>query len=158
MPAETPTFVVVFGDFVWMGTKRTLFQKQIAATKMRAFFTFGTQIVFANFSRKCRFNKKDRFSSRPPKKHYFSVLLKFSFSMFSSFLFRFIQHNKDKNKRCICFRNPLFFDNSTTCTKRFSHPYTHLCFFRCPQNTLKLVKNKQHKISDRFLTQPWPDF
>ena len=96
VPAETPIFVV-FGDFVW-AQKRTIFQKQIIATKMRACLTFRTQMVFANFSKKCHFSKKDLWASQPPKEHYFSVC--FFLFHFSSFLFCFIQHKKDKKQKC----------------------------------------------------------
>ena len=45
-PAETPIFIV-FCHLEWP-QKRTIFQKQIVATKMRV-FTVRTQIVFAYF-------------------------------------------------------------------------------------------------------------
>ena len=103
--------------------------------------------------------QKKLFSSQPPKKHYFSGLfLKFSFSIFSCFLFFFSQHKKDKNKKCTFFFENPFFDTLTNCQKIFSHTYTLFVFFKIPKNTIKLGKNKQKKILDHILTQPWTTF
>ena len=83
VPAETPIFIV-FRHLEWP-QKRTIFQKQIVATKMRVFFTFltfRTQIVFAYFPQKWQFYKKRPLSSQPPKKHKIFWLLNFSFEIF----------------------------------------------------------------------------
>ena len=141
-----------------MGTKgRTIFPKQIVATKMRTFLTFRTQIVFAYFSKNWHFYKKDHFGSQPPQKQYFSgfSFWNFRFPIFSCFLFFFRQHKKKKTKTKCAHFFKTFFDNLTNCQKYFRTPL--FVFFKIPQNTIKLGKNKQ-KILDQVLTQPWTKF
>ena len=91
--------------------------------------------------------KKKHFSSQPPKKHYFSgFFLKFSFSIFSCFLFFFFQHKKDKNRKCTFFFENPFFDTLTNCQKIFSHTYRlFVLFLRYPKNTIKLGKKQAKK-------------
>ena len=140
--------------WLWMGTKKDIFQKQIVATKMRVFCTFWTQIVLAYFSKKCHFNKKEPFSSRPPKNTIFCFFWKFPFPLFSSILFWFIQHKKDKNLKPICFseRNP------DTLPKNIFAPLHTICVFKTPSRHYKFGENKHKKILDWFSAQPWTDF
>ena len=149
---------------VWwlsMGTKKSdIFQKQIVATKMRTFFTFRTQIVFAYFSKKWQFYKQIKIPSQQPKKHYFSGLfLKFSFSIFFMFcLFLFPTWKRQKQKVHIFFSKTLFWHLDKLPKNYFRTPTHYLCFLRYPKNTIKLGKNKQKKILDQVLTQPWTRF
>ena len=96
VPAETPIFVV-FGDFDW-AQKKGPFPKRDSATKMRAFFTFRTQIVFAYFL--MPFLQNIFFVHNHPKNTIFFFIFVFHFSYF---LFFFLQHKKDKNKKCTIF-------------------------------------------------------
>ena len=84
-----------------------------------AFFTFRTQIKFANFSNKCHLNKKP-FQFTTTQKHNVSTFFENVLFYFSSFLFFFLKHKKDKTKNA----NENFFDTPTPCKKIFSHPYT----------------------------------
>ena len=89
--------------------------------------------------------EKTSFLHKHPKT-FFSVFffLKFSFSIFSCFLFYFLQHKKQKQKVHIFFENP-FLTPWQTAKKLFSHPYTLFVFFlRYPKNTIKLGKNKKY--------------
>ena len=112
---------VVFSDFVW-SHKRDIFQKQIAATKMCAFFTFWTQIVFTYFSQNCQLNKKTFFLSQPPKNTIFCVFVCFPFPFVQFFSFAFSNIRKTKTKNALFIWKP-FFDTPSTCKKK-SHPYT----------------------------------
>ena len=99
------------------------------------------------------------FFTTTQKTLFFWAFLKFSFSMFFMFcLFLFPTWKRQKQKVHIFFENP-FFDTLTNCQKIIFAPHTHyLCFFRYPKNTIKLGKNKQKKILDQVLTQPWTRF
>ena len=82
VPAETPIFVVC-GGFEW-AQKRTIFQKQIVATKIR-FFLPNTNSVCL-FFKKSHFCKKNIFFvQNHPKTLFFCFVLKCLFSMFFIF-------------------------------------------------------------------------
>ena len=133
MPAETPIFVV-FGDFEW-AQKRTIFQKQIVATKMRGFFTFRTQIVFANFSKKCHFCRKKTSSLfTTTQKHYFwggggiFFFEIFVFHFFHIFSFSFSNIKKTKTKSAhFFFENPFLTPRQTA--KTIFAPLHTICVF-----------------------------
>ena len=144
-----------------MATKKsTIFPKQIVATKMRAFFyRLNTNSVCQFFKKMTFLQKKEHFSSQPPKKHYFlGFFWNFPFPCFSYCPFYLFQHKKDKNKKCTFFFENPFLTPWQTAKKSFSHPYTLFVFFRPAKNTIKLGKNKQKTILDGFSTQPWTDF
>ena len=124
---------------------------------MRTFFTFRTQIVFAYFSKKWQFYKQIKSSSQPPKNTIFlGFFLKFSLSMFFMFcLFLFPTWKRQKQKVHIFFRKPFFWHLDKLPKNYFRTPTHYLCFLRYPQNTIKLGKNKQKKVLDQVLTQPW---
>ena len=124
---------------------------------MRLFGTFWTQIVLANFSKKCHFNKKDHSSSQPLKNTIFWAFLKVSFSICSSFLLWFIQYKKDKNPKHIFFGNP-FLTPWQTAPKHFCAPTHYLCFLKTPPKHYKIGEEQAKKILDRFSAQPWTDF
>ena len=151
MPTETPIFVV-FGDFEWAPKKGAIFPKQIVATKMRLFCTFRTQIVLAYFSKRCHFdNKKPFLFTTTQKTLFFWVSFwKFPFPCVSSFLFWFIQHEKDKSPKNIFFRKP-FFDTLTNCQKNIFAPLHRICvFLKTPPKHYKIGENKPNKS--------WTDF
>ena len=90
---------------------------------------------------------------------FFFIFL-FSFSMFFMFcLFLFPTWKRQKQKVHIFFSKTLFLTPWQTAKKLFSHPYTLFVFFLDTQKTtIKLGKNKQTKILDQVLTQPWTRF
>ena len=147
----------------WLGMatkKGTIFPKQIVATKMRAFFSVWTQIVFAYFLKNDIFTKKKHFSSQPPKKHYFFW---FFFEIFLFHFFHIVPFTcsnikKTKTKSAHFFSKTLFWHPDKLLKKYFRTPTRYLCSFRPAKNTIKLGKNKQKKILDGFSTQPWTDF
>ena len=144
----SPYFCSVW--WLWMGTnKGTLFPKQIVATQMRLFCTFWTQIVLACFSKNAILTKKTIFLHNHPKNLFWFFFWKFPFSIFHLFYFGLSSIIKTKTKNAIIFRKP-FFETLTNCQKYFRTPTHYLCFLRHPQNTIKLGKNKQTKILDRF--------
>ena len=151
MPAETPLFVV-FGDFEW-AQKRTIFQKQIVATKMRSFFTFRTQIVFAYFSKNAISAKKHLLCSQPPKN---TIFQSFSFFLiFASMLFIFSLFlsptYKRQNKECTFFsENPLF-DTLTNWPKNIFAPLHTICVFKITKKHYKIgEKTSKKKLGPRF--------
>ena len=115
-----------------MATKeRTIFQKQIVATKMRIFFfTFRTQIVFAYFSKKWQFYKKRPFFFTTTPKTLFSGFFfnNFPCPFFSYFPFYFFQHKKDKIKSAPFFSKTLFWHPDNVPKKYFRTP-THYLWF-----------------------------
>ena len=134
---------------------------------MRTFLTFRTQIVFAYFSKKSHFYKKKTiFVHNHPKNTIFlGFFLMFVFQFFSCFLFFFLQHKKDKNKKCTFFFETPFFDNLTNCQKNIFAPLHTICvFLRCPENTIKLGKTSKKNLGpsfdatlDQVLTQKTPN-
>ena len=154
-PAETPIFVV-FGGFEWT-QKRTIFAKQIVATKMRVFYLPNTNSVCLFFN---AISANNLFCSQPPPKHYFSGPIWNLVSIFSYFLFFFLQHKEDKNKKCtFLFENP-FLTPWHIAKNYFRTPTHHLCFKDAQKNTIKLEKaNKswtklwlKNQILDQVLT------
>ena len=105
------------------------------------------------------FYKKDQFSSQTPKNTIFlGFFLKFSFSIFSYFLFFFLQHKKDKNKKCTFFFENPFLTPWQTAKKLFSHPYTLFVFFKIPKKHYKIGENKQKKSWTKFWRNLGPSF
>ena len=149
---------IYFCSVRWFGmvTKEVPFFKknaEIVATKMRV-FTFGTQIVFAYFSKNVIFaNEKNVLVHDHPKTLISGIVfLKFSFPFFWSFLFLLFQHKKDKNKQCTFFFDYPFLTPWQT-AKNKSHPYTLLVIFKMPPNTIKLGKTSKQKYWTKF----WPN-
>ena len=77
--------------------------------------------------------------------------------MFSYFLFFFLQHKKDKHKKRIFFEYP-FLTPWQIAKRIFSHPYTLFVFFKITPKHYRFGENKQNKILDQVLTQPWTKF
>ena len=99
------------------------------------------------------------FFTTTQKTLFFWVFLKFSFSMFFMFcLFLFPTWKRQKQKVHIFFRKPFFWHLDKLPKNYFRTPTHYLCFLRYPKNTIKLGKNKQKKILDQVLTQPWTRF
>ena len=82
-------------------------------------------------------------------------------------LFFFLQHKKDKNRKCTFFSKPLFltFFSKTLFWQPdklpkiyFRTPTHYLCFSKIPKKHYKIGENKQNKILDQVLTQPWTKF
>ena len=129
----SPIFVVL-GDFEWAQT-RTIFQKQIVATKMRTFFYLPNTYSVCLFSKKIHFNNKNLLSSQPAKKHYFAVFI-FCFFIFFTFLFCFLQHKtKTKYARFFFFRIP-FFSHPENPPKNYFCAPTHYLWFKITPKTL----------------------
>ena len=82
----------------------------------------------------------------------------FRFPFFHVFSFSFSNIKKTKTKSAHFFSKTLFLTTWQIAQKIFSHPYTLFVFLRYPKNTIKLGKNKQKKILDQVLTQPWTKF
>ena len=146
-----------------MGTKkRTIFQKQIVATKMRTFFYLpNTNSVCLFFPKMTFWQKKTIFLHNHPKTLFFWVLfLKFSFSLFFQiFLFTFSNIKKTKTKSAHFFSRTLFLTTWQIAKKIFSHPYTLFVILNIPKKHYKIgKKNKQKNILDQVLTQPWTKF
>ena len=76
--------------------------------------------------------------------------------MFSLFLSP--TSKRQKQKVHIFFRKPFFWHPDKLPKNYFRTPTHYLCFLRYPKNTIKLGKNKQKKILDQVLTQPWTKF
>ena len=122
------------------------------------FFTFRTQIVFAYFSKKWHlYKKRPVFFTNTQKTLFSGLFLNFLFPSFSCFLFFFLQHKKTKTKSAHFFRKPFFWHPDKLPKNYFRTP-THYLFLIYPKNTIKLRKNKQKKILDQVLTQPWTKF
>ena len=125
---------------------------------MRTFFSFRTQIVFAYFSKKWHFyKKKTSFLRKHPKTLFFWVFLTFSFSIFSCFLFFFLQHKKTKTKSAHFFSKTFFLTPWQTAQKLFSHPYTLFVFFKIPKKHYK-TGEKQEKSWTKFWRNLGPSF
>ena len=89
------------------------------------------------------------------QKHYFL----FFFPCFPSFLLYFFQHNKDKNKSAqLFFSKTLFWHPDKMPKIYFRIPTHYLWFLRCPQNTIRLGKNKQKKSWTKFWRNLGPSF
>ena len=58
----------------------------------------------------------------------------------------------------IFFRKPFFWHPDKLPKKLFSHPYTLFVFLKIPKKHYKTGENKQTKILDQVLTQPWTKF
>ena len=87
---------------------------------------------------------------------FFEIVL---FHVFHVLSFSFSTMKKTKTKSAHFFSKTLFLTPWQTAKKLFSHPYTLFVFFlRYPKNTIKMGKNKQKKILDQVLTQPWTRF
>ena len=96
--------------WLWMGTKKGPFSKNRVATKMRVFCTFRTQIVFANFSKKCHFNKKRTFFLHHHAKTLFSgFFFNVPFPFFHLFSFGLSNIKKKRQKQRRHFFQKLFF-------------------------------------------------
>ena len=146
--------------WLWMGTKKDHFPKTDSCNENARFFYLPNTNSVCLFFKKCHFCKKHLLCSQPPQKHYFSVFffLKFSFSMFFIFsLFSFSNIKKTKTKSAHFFSKTLFW-HPDKLPKIIFAPYTLFVFFRQPKNTIKLGENKQNKILDQVLTQPWTKF
>ena len=104
--------------------------------------------MFANFSKTCHFNKKDLFSSQPPKKHYF-LFFCISFPFFHLFSFALSKIKKTKAKNDIFFEAP-FLTPRQPAKNDFRTPTHYLCFLDAQKH--KIGKTKAIIFLDRFLT------
>ena len=143
-------YFIVFCHLEWP-QRRTIFQKQIAATKMSVcFFTIWTQIVFAYFFWKMTLKKKP-FSSQPPKNTIFHFFLRiFFFHVFHIVLFTFSNIKKTKTKSAHFFLKTLFWHPDKLPKIYFRTPTHYLCFSRPAKNTIKQGKTNKKKS--------WTDF
>ena len=116
--------------------------------------------MFAYFSKKWQFYKKKTFFFTTTQKTlFFWVFFEiFFFHFFHVFSFSFSNIKKTKTKSAHFFSKTLFLTPWQTAKKYFRTPTHYLCFLRYPKNTIKLGKNKQKKILDHILTQPWTTF
>ena len=95
--AETPIFVV-FGDFEW-AQKKDHFPKTDSCNENAQFFYLPNTNSVCLFFKKMQFLQKNIFFvHNQPKNSIFLGFFFISFSMFSYFLFWFLQHKKDKTK------------------------------------------------------------
>ena len=94
------------------------------------------------------------------QKHYFSgpFFEIFFFQCFHVFSFSFSNIKETKTKSAHFFSKTLFLTPWQTAKKLFSHPYTLFVFFKIPKKHYKTGENKQKKILDQVLTQPWTKF
>ena len=136
--------------------KRTIFQKQIVATKMRI-FTFQTQIVFAYFLKMTFVQKKQFFFTTTQKTLLFWAFFEiFLFHVFHIFLFNFSNMKREKQKVHHFFFETLFRHPDKLPKKYFRTPTHYLWLLTYPKNTIKLGKTT--KIWDQLLAQPWTKF
>ena len=144
-----PQVFVVFGDFEW-AQKKTIFQKQIVATKMRSFFNISNTNSVCLFFENAISAKKHLLCSQPPKTLFFWAFffLIFCFPYFSFFLFFFLQHKKTKIESAHFFECLL--TPWQTAKKLFSHPYTLFAFFKITKKHFKIGENKQKKSWTKF--------
>ena len=82
----------------------------------------------------------------------------FLFHVFHVLSFSFSNMKKTKTKSAHFFSKTLFWHLDKLPKNYFRTPTHYLCFLRYPKNTIKLGKNKQKKILDQVLTQPWTRF
>ena len=101
--------------------------------------------------------KKTSFLHKHPKTLFFWAFFEF-FHFFHVFSFSFSNIKKTKTKSAHFFSNTLFLTPWQTAKKLFSHPYTLFVFFKIPKKHYKIGENKQKKILDQVLTQPWTKF
>ena len=147
MPAETPIFVV-FGDCEW-APKKDHFPKQIVATKMRAFVYLPNKNTVCQFFEEYHLNNKKTFLQNHQKTFFFQIFCwKLSFSIFSLFLFSFLQH---KNiKYIFLFENPVF-DTPTTCKQnKITSLHTICDLIKVQKNTIKMVKTSKTDLGPSF--------
>ena len=146
------------------GQKTGPFSKTDSCNENARFFYLPTQIVFANFSKKCHFNKKDLFlHNNHPKTLFFWFFEMFLFHFFH--LFSFALSNIKRQKQKMHFFWSLFFWHLDNRQKICSHPYILLVFFRYPPKHYKTGGKQAKQILDRifdstlarFLTQKRPN-
>ena len=110
--------------------------------------------------------KKTSFLHKHPKNTIFlGFFWNFLFPFFSCFLFFFLQHKKDKNKKCTFFFENPFLTPWQTAKKLFSHPYTLFVFFKIPKKHYKTGEKQAKKnlgpsfdaTLDQVLTQKTPN-
>ena len=104
VPAETPTFVSLV---ILHGHKKHRFPKQIVVNENARFFTFRTQIMFADFSKKWHFNKN---FVHDHQKTQFSGFVKNFLSIFPCLSF-----SNEKQKHFL--ENPFFTPRQTAISK-----------------------------------------
>ena len=103
--------------------------------------------------------KKNIFLHNHPKNTIFlGFFWNCLFPFFHVFSFSFSNIKKTKTKSAHFFSKTLFWHLDKLPKKYFRTPTHYLCFLRYPRNTIKLGKNKQKKILDHILTQPWTTF
>ena len=103
--------------------------------------TFRTQIVFADFQKISLLKKM--FTARP--KHYFLSFFEMLLFHFFIFLSVFLQHKKDKNRKCIFFRKIcLKIGHLDNLQKHIFAPLHTICDFKKYPKTLQNWR-KQNK-------------
>ena len=142
--------------FCMVTQKGDIFHKQTVATKMRAFSTFGTQIVFAYFQ-KWHFNKKYLFFTTTKN----NLFLGFPFPFFHFFSFAFSNKTRQKQKMLFFVENPFLTPQQPAQINIFAPLHT-ICDFKLPPKHFGKTSKKSWTDFDstlaRFLTQTRPDF
>ena len=85
------------------------------------------------------------FTTTPKTLFFWVFFWNFRFPVFSCFLFFFLQHKKDKNKKCTFFFENPFFWQPDKLPKKFSHPYTLFVFFKIPKKHYKIGEKQAKK-------------
>ena len=92
------------------------------------------------------------------QKHNFSLLfLIFFFHFFHVFSFSFSNIKKTKTKSAHFF-SKTFFWHPDKLPKNYFRTPTHCLCFKIPKKHYRIGENKQKKILDQVLTQPWTKF
>ena len=135
--------------WLWMGTKkRTIFQKQIVATKTRGFLPSEHKSCLPIFQ-KCHFRKKTSCFFTTTQKHYFAGF--FGNCRFPCF--SYLEKAKTKSAHFF-FENP-FLTPWQTANKEIFAPLHTICVFKITKNTINWGKTSKKQILDQVLTQPW---
>ena len=125
-----------FSWFTLFWAQNIFWPKQIVCTKTRFFSPFLTQLVSGNFCKKSMFFSFFHFFAWPPqKKTIFTGF--FGLFHFLFFLFLFLQHKKDKNKKCYFLFENLIFDIPKFCKNIILAQCDTICVFKKSQKTLQ---------------------
>ena len=136
---------------VWwfcMVTKQWHVPKTDSVKNKCAFFTFRTQIVFANFSKKCHFKN----CSQTSKTLFFCIILKFPFiCVFIFSLFLSPTWKRQKQKKALLGGGNLLLHPTTS--KKYFRTRTHYLWLKKPPTKLGKQANNLWSIVDANLDQ-----